>query len=362
MAARPHVGPLFVLGFDGVTPPARIKSLIQKERLGGVILFRRNIESPKQLHRLTATLQKWAASSNRAPLLIGIDQEGGRVQRLSAPFTQWPPIATVGRHQSHALSYAMAKAIALELAAVGVNLDFAPVLDVGTKTKNPIIGDRAFSSDPSVVSALGLAFIVGLQDQGVIACGKHFPGHGDTSVDSHKALPVVKATADTLLARELVPFRHAIENRLAALMTAHVRYPALDPEWPATLSPAILTTLLRETLRFDGVVFSDDLEMKGIADHWPADQAAAQTLLAGADAILVCKEPDAQEAAMEGVRRALEKKRISRERFAQSQARIERMKMQILGAKRPRPNASVIGCAEHQALAETLATKTGRQT
>lgn len=351
------VGSLLVVGFDGTTATPRLKRLIQKERIGGVILFSRNIESPRQLATLTATLRKWAGAADRG-LLIGIDQEGGRVQRLPKPFTQWPPVSRLGACHLHELAYRMGQAIGQELAAVGVNLDFAPVLDVGTATKNPIIGDRAFSRDPVVVAAMGLAFIVGLQDQDVIACGKHFPGHGDTSVDSHKALPVVSAKADTLLDRELKPFRHAIENRLATIMTAHVRYPALDPDWPATLSPAILTTLLRETLGFTGVVFTDDLEMKAIADHWPPEIAAVQAIKAGADSLLICKDVNVQDEVLEELRRAVTDGTLSPVRVRQSLARLDRLKAQFLHTKQNAPATTIIGCADHQALAHQLAKQT----
>jgi beta-N-acetylhexosaminidase len=346
------VGPLLVIGFDGTTATPRLKRLIQKEQIGGVILFSRNIESPKQLSALTAALRRWAGERG---LLISIDQEGGRVQRLPKPFTQWPPVSRLGACHSYDLAYRMGQAIGLELAAVGVNLDFAPVLDVGTATKNPIIGDRAFSHDPAVVAAMGLAFIVGLQDQGVIACGKHFPGHGDTSVDSHKALPVVTAKADALLERELKPFRHAIENRLATIMTAHVKYPSLDPDWPATLSPVILTTLLRETLGFDGVVFTDDLEMKAIADHWPPEVAAVQAIKAGADSLLICKDANAQDEVLEELRRAVADGTLPPVRIQQSLARLDRLKAHFPHAIQKAPAASIIGCADHQALAHALA-------
>ncbi len=366
MTARPPVGSLLFVGFDGVSPTPRLKSLIQKERIGGVILFRRNIESPKQVARLTETLRTWAGPDG---LLIGIDQEGGRVQRLPAPFTQWPPAQRVGACRGHEPAYRMGQAIALELRAVGINLDFAPVLDVGTAVKNPIIGDRAFSNDPDAVAALGLAFISGLQDHGVIACGKHFPGHGDTSVDSHKALPVVTAKADVLLERELKPFRHAIANRLATIMTAHVRYPSLDPEWPATLSPAILTTLLRQTLGFDGVVFTDDLEMKGITDHWPPEAAAVQAIHAGADSVLVCKDEAVQDRVLEGLHRAVEKNVLRADRVTLSLVRLARLKEQFLRSHPSRRSSktvdkgksspvSIIGCEEHQELARMLAGKT----
>jgi beta-N-acetylhexosaminidase len=349
------IGQLLVVGFDGTTATPRLKRLIQKERIGGVILFSRNIESPRQLSALTAVLRKMAGERG---LLIGIDQEGGRVQRLPKPFTQWPPVNRLGAVHSHDLAYHMGQAIGQELSAVGVNLDFAPVLDVGTATKNPIIGDRAFSHDPAVVAALGLAFIVGLQDQGVIACGKHFPGHGDTSVDSHKALPVVTANADTLLERELKPFRHAIENRLASIMTAHVRYPAFDPEWPATLSPVIVTTLLRKTLGFDGVVFTDDLEMKGITDHWAPELAAVQAIKAGADSVLVCKDPNTQDAVLEELRRAVADGTLPPAHIQQSLARLDRLKADFLQATHKAPPASVIGCTEHLELARRLTGKT----
>ena len=191
--------------------------------------------------------------------MVAIDHEGGRVLRLGEPFTQFPPAAVVGRTRNPDLAYRVGHAMGVELASVGIDLSFAPVLDVHSNPANPVIGDRAFGSDPALVSEMGIALMRGLHDGGVLSCGKHFPGHGDTEKDSHLELPVVRRSRAELEQTELVPFRAAIAAGVPMLMSAHVLYPALDPEHPATLSRAILTDLLRGELHFDGVVASDDL-------------------------------------------------------------------------------------------------------
>lgn len=253
--------------------------------VGAVILFRRNVGTPTEIAALTARLHALPSQP-----LVAIDHEGGRVMRLGPPFTQFPPAAAIGRTGDANLAYRVGRAMALELASVGIDMSFAPVLDVHSNPANPVIGDRAYGSDPAVVSAMGIAMMRGLLDGGVIPCGKHFPGHGDTARDSHLELPVVRRSREQLERTELVPFRAAIAAAIPMLMTAHVQYPALDPDHPATLSRAILTDLLRHALGFTGVIASDDLYMRAIVDHHSIGEAAIATLAAGADALLVCQD------------------------------------------------------------------------
>ena len=343
-----------MLGFDGTAVSPEWAELQTRYKPGGMILFARNLEHPAQIIELTNGLQ---THSPHFPLLIAIDQEGGRVSRLPKGFTIFPPCGLIGACRSEELAYAAAAVTAAELRAVGINMNMAPVLDVHSNPDNPVIGDRAYGTDPETVAELGVAAMRGLQGKGVVACGKHFPGHGDTSTDSHKELPVVNAPAELLFERELVPFHYAILNGLAAIMTAHVVYPALDAERPATLSPAILTGLLREQLGFDGVIVSDDLEMHAISDHHGVGEAAVQAILAGADLLLVCKDRGRAVAAMEAVRAAVEGGVIAPERIEDSVRRIGQVKRRFLHSHTPAdPSVAqlVVGCRTHQVLLDTI--------
>lgn len=354
MTLREKIGQLFMLGFAGTSLTKDFGRFFTDSRPGGVILFARNLEAPAQIAKLTNDLQDL---SPRIPLLISIDQEGGRVSRLPAGFTVFPPCGVLGRCHSFELAYAAASATAAELRAVGINMNLAPVLDLDTNPDNPIIGDRAFGADPELVSTLGLATIAGLQDHRVIACGKHFPGHGDTAADSHKELPVVRASQDRLRARELRPFRSAIEDGLATIMTAHVLYPALDEHRPATLSPTILTTLLREELGFQGPILTDDLEMRAILDHLDIREAALRALEAGSDILLICQDQERQAAAMEAVLESVQQGRISEERLQRSLRRIMDLKAGFLHAPEradPARASQVVGNRAHVALLDRI--------
>ncbi|OGW68825.1 MAG: beta-N-acetylglucosaminidase [Nitrospirae bacterium RIFCSPLOWO2_01_FULL_62_17] len=349
-----QIGQLFMLGFDGTTVSSEWAGLQARYKPGGMILFARNLEQPAQIIELTNSLQ---ARSPHFPLLIAIDQEGGRVSRLPEGFTIFPPCGVIGACRSEELAYAAASITAAELRAVGVNMNMAPVLDVHSNPDNPVIGDRAYGTEPAIVAELGLAAIRGLQGKGVVACGKHFPGHGDTSTDSHKELPVVKASLEMLLERELPPFHYAIANGLASLMTAHVVYPALDAQRPATLSPAILTGLLREQWGFDGVIVTDDLEMHAIVDHHGIGDAAVQAFLSGADILLICKDRDRAVTAMEAVRKAVEDGTIPPDRLEASVRRIMHLKQTFLHSHLPAdPSLAqlVVGCRTHQLLLDTI--------
>src|SRR3954447_22866764 len=256
---RLDIGQLLIGSLRGTTITPELRSLAKEFQLGGVILFARNIEAPEQVAELAYDVQLLATES---PLWVSVDQEGGRVARLKAPFTEWPPMAVLGRSGDPALARRFAAALAAELKAVGITLDYAPVLDIHTNPRNPIIGDRSLAETAEGVARLGAAIVKGLQDKGVAACGKHFPGHGDTSVDSHLDLPLVEHPPDRIRRVECVPFRGAIAADVAFIMTAHILVPALDEEKPATLSARIVKGMLRDELGFGGVIVSDDLEMK----------------------------------------------------------------------------------------------------
>jgi beta-N-acetylhexosaminidase len=354
MSLREQVGQLFMIGFSGPSVSKDLTALMAEYRPGGVILFARNLETPAQIRDLTNDLQKVAAHE---PVFISVDQEGGRVSRLPDGFTIFPSCAVFGRCNSSELAYAAAKATATELRAVGINMNLAPVLDINTNPENPIIGDRAFGDTPMQVSALGLATIAGLQDNNVIACGKHFPGHGDAASDSHNELPVINAPIERLREIELRPFSHAIENGLAAIMTAHVLYPALDECFPATLSTPILTHLLRDKLHFKGMTLTDDLEMHAIIDHYEIKEAAVKAFQAGADVLLICKDSDRQMAAMDAVHDAVKRGEIPQARLQGSLERIAKAKQRFLHPYTPAtPSAlkELVGSRKHVALLDTI--------
>lgn len=351
---RDQIGQLFMLGFTGKTLTPELTDFFNDLKPGGVILFSRNLESPAQIVELTNSLQKLAKTD---PLLIAIDQEGGRVSRLPNGFTIFPPCAWFGECNSVEMAYAASAVTAKELRAVGVNMNMAPVLDVNTNPNNPIIGDRAISGDPAQVGDLGLAIMRGLQDNRVVACGKHFPGHGDTSADSHLELPTVHASADRLQQVEVRPFAHLIPHGLASIMTAHVMYPALDPQWPATLSSPILTGLLRTQFQHNGLIITDDLEMRAIVDHHGIEEASIRALHAGADILLICKDPIRQVKAMEAVLQAVERGEISSDRIAASLARLARVKRTFLHPYVPAETSvahMVVGSRSHKALLASI--------
>jgi beta-N-acetylhexosaminidase len=343
-----------MMGFLGTCVTPDLAAFLKQYRPGGVILFSRNLESPEQIVELTNDLQR---CSPHSPLLISIDQEGGRVSRLPKGFTIFPPCEVLGRCNSGTLAYAAAATIAKELRAVGINMNMAPVLDVNSNPDNPVIGDRAFGSSPELVSQLALATVDGLQDQKVAACGKHFPGHGDTRADSHKELPIVSASRERLESVELPPFRRAAAAGVVSMMTAHVLYQTLDARLPATLSPDIVTGLLRNELRYDGVVLTDDLEMQAIADHYGVGDAAVRALSAGCDVVLICKDREREITAFEAAEKAVESGAISRDRFEQSVARIQRLKQRMVIPYKPVTVSEaklMAGCRSHLALLQSI--------
>src|SRR5919109_1223939 len=232
------IGQMFMIGVKGDALSRDEQLIIEEYGFGGFVLFSHNCCEPTQILSLCRSL--WATGIEQPPF-IAIDQEGGRVHRLPPPFTHFPPAALIGRKKNLNLAYRAGKSTAAELGLVGINLNFAPVLDVNSNPQNPIIGDRAFAADPASVIEFSQKWIQGLRDGGIIPCGKHFPGHGDTDKDSHFDLPVVEKQVEALTAADLSPFVHACGNGLDSLMTAHVRFTCLDPERPATLSERVVT-------------------------------------------------------------------------------------------------------------------------
>lgn len=355
---RREIGQCLIAGFDGVEIPAELKMLAREFGLGGVILFARNITDPEQV---AATAFEAARLCPELPPWVSVDQEGGRVARLREPFTRWPPMASLGRSGSVALAERFARALAAELKAVGMTLDYAPVLDAHTNPKNSIIGDRALAERADDVARLGVAVITALQAGGVAACGKHFPGHGDTAVDSHLDLPVVEHPPERLRQVELVPFRAAVAARVATIMTAHVLLPAIDEAQPATLSRPVLQGLLRDELGYDGVVLSDDLQMQAIAKRMDVPTAAVAAIAAGCDGVLVCGGDTAvQVAALEALVHAVEEGMVPMSAIDAAVRRQRAAKERILSALPPRPASArmlrdVLGRAEHVAIADEMA-------
>jgi beta-N-acetylhexosaminidase len=353
---RREIGQLLIGSLPAYTLTSELRSLAREFQLGGVILFARNIEAPEQVAELSTDVQ---TLSRDVPLWMSVDQEGGRVARLKSPFTVWPPMAVLGRSGDEKLAARFAKALAAELRAVGITLDYAPVLDIHTNPKNPVIGDRALAEDAKLVALLGTAIIRGLQENGVAACGKHFPGHGDTSVDSHFDLPLVEHPPDRLRAVEFVPFRAAVAADVAFMMTAHVLVPALDEKNPATLSRRIVGEMLREELNFDGVILGDDLEMKAIAKNYAIGDAAVGAIAAGCDGLLVCSGSiENHVMVLEALVHAVEDGSLPLKRVEDALKRHRRAKERFLAAPLTasrQPLRAVLGADEHRRIADEMA-------
>ena len=330
---RRHIGQLAIAGFGGYEIPSEMRSIAHEFDLGGIILFARNVEAPDQVAEVSRQSQ---TLTQELPLWVSVDQEGGRVARLKSPFTVWPPMQTLGRSGDEKLAARFARALASELKAVGISLDYTPVLDILTNPKNPVIGDRALAERAEDVARLGRTIITTLQSEGIAACGKHFPGHGDTSTDSHHELPLVEHPPDRLNAVEFVPFRAAIQAGVAAIMTAHILIPALDEERPATLSPRIVDGILKRELGYAGPVMTDDLEMRAISSRYGIPEAAVAAIAAGCDVVLLCgPSQETQVATFEALIRAVEAGTLPLKRVEDALDRHRRAKERFLAPAAP---------------------------
>lgn len=368
MSIEEKVGQLLIFGIGGRQVGSVPKAHITKRFVGGLILYDRNIRVPAQVAALTVGLQQVAQQTpNAIPLFIAIDQEGGTVARLRKGATVLPGNLALGATRSKALAAKAGELTAIELAAVGVNFNFAPVMDINTNPNNPVIGVRSYGESSDLVSELGTAYIRGLQRNGVLATAKHFPGHGDTSVDSHKKLPIVRHDKKRVNTVELAPFRAAIKANVAAIMSAHILYPALDNEMPATLSYPILTRYLRQLLGYNGLIITDDLEMKAIDDQYEIGEAAVLAIQAGADMVIVASTLKKQQRVYNALRQAVRNRRISEIRLNESVLRILKSKNAYGILEKPinpieNPNAinsplSVVGSSAHREIAQTIATR-----
>ncbi len=333
MTLEEQIGQTLMVGFAGTAAPREVIDLIQRHHVGNIILFSRNVRDAEQVRTLTRSLQRAAREAGHAhPLLIAIDQENGIVQRLGEAATLFPGNMALGAIGSEEVASEVALATGRELKALGINMNLAPVVDVNNNPANPVIGVRSFGEDPRLVARPGSAMVKGYQNAGVIACLKHFPGHGDTAVDSHLALPMIPHALERLEAVELVPFRAGIEAGAESVMIAHVAFPALthDAALPATLSSAIIQGLLREKIGYKGVIISDCLEMQAISDTFGTELAAVMALQAGIDLVLVSHHSTRQRGSFEAIREAALTGELSAQVVQQAAERVLKLKARYL--------------------------------
>ena len=333
------------MGFYGKAVTDDLKGLLSRG-VGGVIFFARNVGKPAEVLELNRDLKSVAAR----PLVLAIDQEGGQVARLRDGFTELPTMRAVGATGSATLARELGGLVARELRAVGFDMNYAPVLDIDTNPDNPIIAARSFGRTPELVTELGLALAAGLQDAGVAACGKHFPGHGDTSQDSHLELPTLPHAMERLERVELAPFRAAARAGIASFMTAHVIFEAVDSKYPATMSRAVLTGILREKLGYDGMVVTDDVEMKAIADNYGVEEAVVLGLNAGVDHFLCCHTAELAHKAIDAIVRAVESGKLSQQILDTATRRFDKLRSRFAKPIGPAAGLATLRAPEHLAL------------
>jgi beta-N-acetylhexosaminidase len=345
---NPEVLERLFLGFDGTELPGELVALLASG-LAGVAIYSRNYKNLEGLRALTDAIRRRASQ----PVLIGIDQEGGTRFSLPLPFTAWPSPSELGALGDVALVEQVARAMARELRAAGVNLDFAPMLDLATNPASPVTSGRSFGADPQKVARMGVSCLRGLAAEGILACAKHFPGHGDAAVDPHVDLPRFDGTPERLTQQELVPFAAAVAAGVPLVMTAHILLPQLDPDRPASISPLVLDGLLRRHLRFDGVILADDLGMGAIARRYGPGESVVKTLEAGTDIAMLCHDSAAVPKAIDAVSRSIKEGRCEPAQWSAGRARIARLREE-LAASQPLPPLDLVGCAEHRALAQEI--------
>lgn len=351
LSLEQKIGRMLMVGFHGLEAPDYILRWLAEGRISGVILFARNVESPEQLARLTQACHQAAGR----PIFISIDQEGGTVARLTNGFTESPGAMPLGAADSEYLATHTARVLATELRALGINWNYAPVVDVTHDINNPSVGVRSVGTDPEQVAHLSAAQVRGFQSEavGVAATAKHFPGIGNTPVDTHEALAVISGPVDYLWQNDLIPFRAAVEAGVATVMVSHVKFEALDSEYPATLSPIIVNKLLREDIGFNGVTTTDCMEMRAITDHYGAGESAVLAVLAGIDMILFSHTRAYQEAAYDALIEAARSGRLSERRIDQAITRLDALLERY--AITSTPDLSVIRDPEHLRIVEEAA-------
>lgn len=358
MGLRELLGQHLIIGIAGTALTNDEKKFIVENNIAGIILMGRNCVNPQQIRDLCAEIQSLRHKmQDRTPLFIGIDMEGGRVHRVKPPFTQWPPLKLVGDLDAPTVAFHFAQRMGTELMSVGINLDFAPCIDIFNNPKNTVIGDRAVSSDAGQVEKMTSALIRGYIKSGILSCGKHFPGHGMTVVDSHEELPIEEADLKRLNEVELLPFKKAARSRVDMMMTSHILFKNIDPKNPVTLSEFFLKKLLRDEMKYKGLVITDDLDMKAMAKHYDKEEIPVLAMQAGADLLLYCNEPASPPAALEGLLNAVAQGRLKEADLKQSHQRILEVKKIKLLSPDPRPIEDVmeiVGNPEHMALADSI--------
>ncbi len=325
MTLDEKIGQLLIAGFKGKSLDGQVKALIQKYHVGGLILFKRNIANSTQLLDLMNGL-KAANGKNKIPLFLAIDEEGGKISRMPEELMNTPACRVIGEKNDKDFAFGIGSAIGNKIKSFGFNLNFAPVLDIDSNPDNPIIGERSFGPDEKIVSEMGIQAMKGFQSQNIISVVKHFPGHGDTLVDSHIGLPTVDKDTDSLMEFELVPFKEAIKQNADGIMVAHILYNRIDSKYPATLSEKIITNLLREDLNYDGVIITDDMTMGAILENYDIGEAAVQSIKAGSDILVVCHGYDNEIKVFNSLKTAVENGDITEERIDQSLMRILSLK------------------------------------
>ncbi len=344
-----RAGQRLIIGLSGPSLTAEERAFIKECAPGGFILFSRNVEEPGQVRELNRELLSLLPAG--LPPIRCVDQEGGRVQRVKAPATVWPPMRYVGNVGDPAFTADVARALAREVRALGFDLDFTPDADVDSNPKNPIIGDRAFSRKPDLTGLHSAAFVRAMQEEGCIACAKHFPGHGDTLTASHLEPPVVEKEVPDLEATELPPFQACVDAGVGTVMTAHVLYPAWDEDVPATMSPRILDGILRKRMGYGGVIVSDDLEMKAVRGRYPLEHQLRAASVATCDVFLACKELSLQVESFEELVRLQETDKRQEDLAIDAVRRWQALRERFLKSPVPQPGLEVLGCAAHQELA-----------
>jgi len=350
------IGQKLLLAFHGVELTPEIHEAIKNYKPAGLTLFRSlNIENSTQVRQLTDSLQRLAQDLNLSPLLIATDQEGGQLMSVGEGSTQLPGNMALGATGSPELARKAGEVLGQELAAMGVNVDYAPSCDVNINPQNPVIGIRSFGEDPAAVAQLARAMIEGIQSAGVAATAKHFPGHGDTDGDSHHGLPSVPHNLERLQQVEFPPFEAAIAAKVKMMMSAHLALPALDgPDAPpATLSRRILHGLLREELGFEGVIVTDAMDMGAIRQGNALGEDAVRAAAAGVDLLLLTSNSDDQRRVYESLVSAIQNGKLDKEASSESVERILSLKRWLAGGTQP--DLSAVGCAAHQAVADEIA-------
>lgn len=324
MTLDEKIGQMIFAGFSGKVYSNELKNLVKKDKIGGILFYSENMTDQKQTVNVINSIKK-SNVNNPLPILFGVDQEGGRVTRLP-DLGKIPTNKEIGMRNDSNLSYQLGKILGEELKLFGFTIDFAPVLDINSNPNNPVIGDRSFGNNPSLVSKLGIQTMKGIRSENVISVIKHFPGHGDTSVDSHLELPVVYKSYNELNSFELIPFKNAIQQNADVIMVAHILLPKIDPNYPSSMSKEVMTTILRNKLHYQGIIMTDDMTMNAIQNHYKTANAAVKSVQGGSDIVMVAHNYQKVTEAIHAIKAAVTNGTISEERINQSVKRIFELK------------------------------------